>query len=101
LAIDGPTNVEEILKYLDRLNVVLVMAIEAGESGRPFREETVEKIKRIRKADPELPIAIDGAMDAENAQKVVRAGATRINSNSYLFNSPDVRIAIEKLRNLE
>ena len=101
LAIDGPTNVEEILKYLDRLNVVLVMAIEAGESGRPFREETVEKIKRIRKADPELPIAIDGAMDAENAKKVVRAGATRINSNSYLFNSHDVRIAIEKLMNLE
>jgi len=39
-------------------------------------------------------------MNEENARKVVAAGATRINSNSYLFNSPDVKEAIEKLNNL-
>ncbi|MCJ7740677.1 hypothetical protein MUP32_05195 [Candidatus Microgenomates bacterium] len=100
LAIDGPTSWEAIHKYLDDIDAVLVMAIEAGFSGRPFREDTVEKIRKIREIDLEIPIAVDGAMTPENAAKVVAAGATRINSNSYIFNSPDIKEAIEKLENL-
>lgn len=98
LAIDGPTPFEKIHSYLDNIDCVLVMAIEAGESGRPFREDTIEKIIKIREVDLEIPIAVDGAMIPENAKKVVAAGATRINSNSYIFNATDVKIAIEKLR---
>lgn len=100
LAIDGPSDFEKIHKYLDNIDAVLVMAIEAGESGRPYREDTAEKIKRIRDIDLEIPIAVDGAMNAENAAKVVAAGATRINSNSFIFNSSDVKIAVEKLKGL-
>lgn len=100
LAIDGPTPFEKIHQYLDNIDAVLVMAITAGFSGQPFREDTVEKIKRIREVDLEIPIAVDGAMDEENARKVVAAGATQINSNSYIFNAPDVSAAIEKLKHL-
>lgn len=100
LAIDGPTDFERIHKYMDNIDAVLVMAIEAGESGRPFREDTVEKIKKIREVDFEIPIAVDGAMNDVNAAKVVSAGATRINSNSFIFNAQDVSMAIETLKNL-
>lgn len=100
LAIDGPTSFEKIHEYLDNLDGVLVMAIEAGESGRPFREDTIDKIKRIREIDFEIPIAVDGNMNEENARKVVAAGAIRINSNSYIYNSLDIKVAIEKLKNL-
>ena len=100
LAIDGPTDFGKIHPYLDNIDCVLVMAITAGESGRPFREDTVEKIQKIREIDFEIPIAVDGAMDPTNAAKVVTAGANRINSNSYIFGSPDVKIAIEKLKAL-
>lgn len=101
LAIDGPTDFEKIHRYLDNIDAVLVMAIEAGESGRPYREDTALKIKRIREADLEIPIAVDGAMNAENAAKVVAAGATRINSNSFIFGAPDVKIAVETLKNIK
>lgn len=77
LAIDGLTPFEMIKKYLSDIDTVLVMAIEAGFSGRPFREDTVEKIKKIREADLEIPIAVDGAMNEENARKIVAAGATK------------------------
>jgi len=101
LAIDGPTPFDRIHKYLDNLDCILVMAIEAGFSGRSFRDDTIEKIKKIREADLEIPISVDGAMIPENAKKVTTAGATRINSNSYIFQSPDVKIAIEKLKSIE
>lgn len=100
LAIDGPTPYDTIHKYLNNLDAVLVMAIEAGESGRPFREDTVDKIKKIREVDFEIPIAVDGAMNDVNAGKVVTAGATRINSNSFIFGASDVKMAIEKLKGI-
>ena len=101
LAIDGPTPVSKIEPYLDNIDVVLVMAIEAGFSGRPFREDTVAKIAQIHEAFFDLSIAVDGAMDAVNAAKVVSAGATRICSNSYIFNGPIPLERIQTLLNLQ
>lgn len=100
LAIDGPTDFERIHNYMFDIDCILVMAIEAGFSGRPFREDTVNKIKKIREVNFEIPIAVDGAMVPENAKKVIEAGATRINSNSFIFNTTDVKIAIETLRSI-
>ncbi|MCL4338529.1 hypothetical protein M1271_02475 [Patescibacteria group bacterium] len=100
LAIDGPTPLEKIKGYMDKLDVVLVMAIKAGFSGQPYREETAERIKDLRMLDADIPIAVDGAMDDINAAKVVAAGATRINSNSFIFHSEDVKMAIDKLKML-
>lgn len=98
LAIDGPTPYEKIHKYLDNIDCVLVMAIEAGFSGKLFRQDTIEKIKKIREADLEIPIAVDGAMNEENAGKVISAGATRICSNSNIFSATDIKASIEKLK---
>lgn len=100
LAIDGPSAFEKIHEYIDNLDGVLVMAIDAGFSGRPFREDTMDKIKQIRAIDIDIPITVDGAMNLTNAEKVVNAGATRINSNSYLFQSNDIAQAIDSLRQL-
>lgn len=97
LAIDGPTPFTAIHKYLDNIDGILVMAIDAGFSGRPFRDDTLEKIKQIRDIDAEIPICVDGAMDDVNSAKVIEAGATRINSNSYIFEEENVE---EKIRTL-
>lgn len=101
LAVNGPTPIEKIKKYVEDIDVALIMAIDAGFSGQPFREDTTEKIKWLHDRFFDVPIEVDGAMNDVNAKKVVEAGATRINSNSYVFNSKDVKMAIEKLQKLE
>lgn len=100
LAIDGPTDFSKIHKYLDNIDAVLVMSIDAGFSGRPFRDDTIDKIKKIREIDFEIPIAVDGAMNDVNAKKVIEAGATRINSNSFIFNAENPADQIKILENL-
>ena len=103
LAIDGPTPLAKAYEYLDNIDCLLVMAIEAGQSGRPYREETADRIKRLRELDFEIPLAVDGAMDDVNAKKVIIAGATRINSNSYLFrsdNPDDIKETINRLKQI-
>ncbi len=101
LAIDGPTPVEKVQKYLADVDCVLIMAVEAGAPGKPFREDTVEKIKNIRESDFEIPIAVDGGMNEETAKKVIEVGANRICSCSYIFGSPDVKTAITTLKSLK
>lgn len=100
LALDGPTPIEKLYPYLDHLDRVLIMAIESGFSGQPFREETIEKIRALKNEDFDIPIAVDGAMNLENARKVVAAGATIINSNSYIFKSDPIETAIANLKSL-
>src|SRR3990167_9716707 len=76
LAIDGPTPYEKIAPYLDNIDAVLIMAIKAGFSGQPYMPATEDKIKKIKEAFFDLPICVDGAMTAENAAKVISAGAS-------------------------
>lgn len=101
LAIDGPTPIEAVKKYLNNIDNILILAVDAGFSGRPYREDAVDKVKWVRDYDPDIPITVDGAMTDVNASRVVAAGATRINSNSYIFGAPDIKAAIEKLKNLK
>lgn len=100
LAIDGPSELEVIEPFLDQIDMVLVMTIEAGFSGQEFMQETVEKIRRIHEHLPDLPIEVDGGINNTSAKIAKDAGSTRLVSTSYLFKHPDgIAFAIEQLKN--
>ncbi len=99
MAIDGATELEQIEPFLEEIDMVLVMTIEAGFSGQPFLVETVEKIKTIHQNFPDLPIEVDGGINDQTAKIVKDAGATRLVSTSFLFKDPaNIADAIEKLK---
>jgi ribulose-phosphate 3-epimerase len=100
IAIDGPTDFEQIEPFLDQVDCALVMTIEAGFSGQEFMPDTVEKIRLIHQNFPDLPIEVDGGINNSSAKIAVDAGATRLVSTSYLFKHPDgIAAAIESLKN--
>ena len=99
LAIDSPTDFEQIEPLLEEVDGVLVMTAEAGETGRAFQPETVEKIRLIRQNFVDLPIEAEGGINNVTAKIVHEAGATRLVSSAYLFNGPDnIERAIERLK---
>jgi ribulose-phosphate 3-epimerase len=98
LAIDGPTELDQIEPFLETLDTVVVMAIEMGDSGKPFLPETIEKIKQIHETYPDLPIEIDGGMNEITARFVREAGATRIAATNFIFRNPSN--TVEKAINL-
>ncbi len=101
MAIDGPTEFEQVEPFLDQVDVVLVMTIEAGFSGQEFMLETVEKIKLIHQNFPDLPIEVDGGINQKTAQIATEAGATRLVSTSYIFNNPaGIAAALESLKSV-
>lgn len=100
IAIDGPTEVEQVEPFLEEVDTVLVMMIEAGFSGQEFEPENLEKVRRIHSHYPDLPIEVDGGINETTAKLVKEAGATRIVSTSFIFKDPDrIAQAIETLKN--
>lgn len=99
IAVDGPTELEVIEPFLDQIDTVLVMTIEAGFSGQEFMQDTVEKIRRIHENFPDLPIEVDGGITDKSSKVARDAGATRLVSTSYLFKHPEgISSAIEQLK---
>lgn len=81
-----------ILKLLDKypFKYIQVMGIEkVGFGGQKFSNKALTKIKALKKALPKLEISVDGAVKVENANKLVKAGATRLTSGSGLFKYKD------------
>lgn len=99
LAIDSPTPFEQVEPFLEEIDVVLVMTVEAGESDQPFMPDNLEKIKTIRRNLPDLPIEVDGGINPQTAKLVVEAGANRLVSTSFIFKDlAQVAAAIEALK---
>lgn len=88
LAVDGSTELEQIEPYMDDLDFVLIMTIEAGASGQSLLPETVEKVKTLRELYPDMPIEVDGGINDQTAKIVADAGATRVVITSYAFTEP-------------
>ena len=53
LAISPPTSFEKVERYLDQIDLLLVMTVNPGFGGQEFMEETMVKVKRA--ADPSSP----------------------------------------------
>lgn len=99
IAIDGSTEIEQIEPFLEEIDCVLVMGIEAGFSGQEFQPENLEKIKAIHQNFSDLPIEVDGGINEATAKLVKDAGATRLVSTSYLFKDlQNIGQAIERLK---
>lgn len=103
LALDGPSPIEELEPFLDEIDVALLMGIEAGFSGQPFQEETIEKIKSLLHNYPETIIEVDGGVNDKTGKLLVDAGVRRLAVTSYLFQYNDptlIKHAIDRLQQL-
>ncbi len=86
LAVDGPTSLDALKNTnLNNLDCLLIMTIEAGESGRQFEEALLEKVRTIKHTYGYLSIEVDGGINRKTIIKAKEAGAGRFVSTSHLF----------------
>ena len=88
----NPHTPESVLEYvLDSIDMVLVMSVNPGFGGQSFIPSQLEKIARIKRmiGDRAIDIQVDGGVTADNAWKVVAAGATCLVAGSAVFKTKD------------
>lgn len=93
---DTPTSAIE--KYIDMVDLVLVMTVQPGFGGQKFRENGPEKIAAIRKmADAtgrKILISVDGGINRDTGRRCYDAGADVLAAGSYLFKQEDMAAEI-------
>jgi ribulose-phosphate 3-epimerase len=100
LSLKPKTKVEEILPYLDMVDLVLVMSVEPGFGGQSFMEDSLDKIKKLRSYIDEnkldVLIEVDGGIKTHNLKKVMEAGVDIVVSGSDIFGKEDIKGQVEE-----
>ncbi len=99
MAIKPKTPIEAVRKYLEKLDMLLVMTVEPGFGGQKYIPESTERIRQVRHMAQELhtklDIEVDGGITADNVHVVLEAGANVVVAGSAVFRG-NIKENVEK-----
>lgn len=98
ITLNPRTPVTDLDPYLDMVDLVLIMTVQAGFGGQSFQEIGIPKIEYARKYaechNPRMEISVDGGINRETGKRCVDAGATVLAAGSALFKCEDMSAEI-------
>lgn len=105
LSLNPDTPVEDITPYLDRIELLLVMTVQPGWGGQPFRDDVLPKMAWLRdeieRRGLDLPIGVDGGVNDETIGAAHAAGGSVLVVGSGLYRHPgDLGPVVADLRRL-
>ncbi len=102
LALKPATNFKSFEKYLDDVDMFLVMTVEPGFGGQKFMTDMLPKISEIRGVIGDRPIwlQVDGGISEVTIAMAAEAGADTFVAGSAVFNSKDPAGVVSSLRAL-
>ena len=98
ISIKPKTPLAKIKKYLNIVDMVLIMTVEPGYAGQKFIASTLPKIEELRKLKPKLDIEVDGGINPYTARIAFEAGANVFVAATAIFGKKDRAAAIKDIR---
>ena len=104
ISLNPETSVDKVMPVLNLIDLVLVMSVNPGFGGQKFMEETLEKVKILRKEIDikklNTQIEIDGGINFINSKKAKDAGVDILVSGTTIFkeNEGNLKKNIQLLR---
>lgn len=106
VAINPHTSVRLLNDLIQDIDLVCVMSVNPGYGGQSFIENTLKKVKQlkkmIKKKGASTLIEIDGGVTDKNAAELVKAGADVLVAGSYVFkaeNQPETIKGLKEIAN--
>ena len=104
VTLNPSTPVSMLEDIIGEVEMVLLMSVNPGFGGQKFIENTINKVKRLRRMIEEKGcktlIEVDGGVQGETAPRLVAAGVDVLVSGSYVFGAKDPHKVISDLRAL-
>ena len=106
LSLNPDTEIEVIEKYLNQIDLVLIMSVYPGFGGQKFIKEVLKKIEKIseikNKNGFKFDIEVDGGINFSNFKEVLGAGANILVSGTTIFkeNNGDIKKNINFLKTI-
>ena len=89
ISLKPKSKIELIEKYIEQVDLILIMSVEPGFGGQKFMPEVLEKTKKIKelidKKNLKTELEIDGGINFENCTLAKKAGANVLVSGSTVF----------------
>lgn len=102
LVLNPATPLNVLDHVLEDLDLVLLMSVNPGFGGQAFIDGTLPKIEALRRridaTGKDIWLEIDGGVKADNAARIVAAGADTLVAGSAVFNGGRYREAIQAIR---
>ena len=91
VSLNPESKLDLITKYLEKIDLVLIMSVNPGFGGQKFMPEVLDKVKRLKdiksKNNKNFDIEIDGGINFDNCQSAIEAGANILVSGTTVFKS--------------
>lgn len=102
----NPATPVEVLEYvLDDLDMVLIMSVNPGFGGQKFIPFTLEKLRKLRQLISDrgldIDIEVDGGVNLDNVEDVIKAGANIIVAGTAVFSGDkanNVKMFFDKMK---
>ena len=108
VSIKPATPVNDISHMLEDVDMVLVMTVQPGFGGQKYMDECTEKIQELRelidKEDLDVDIQVDGGINDDTLETVMRAGANFMVAGSWVFKgdvAANVRHITERIHDIK
>ncbi len=101
VSVKPATPVSVLEPYLEKIDMSLIMSVEPGFGGQKFMPIALEKIAQakamVEAKGLNIDIQVDGGIDTQNVEDVIRAGANVIVAGSAVFNGDTKQHTIDMM----
>jgi len=98
LALNPATPADVVTGVAGDLDHVLCMTVNPGWGGQAYIDSSTAKVARLRELlGPDVPIEVDGGIDARTARTTRDAGATLFVAGSSIFGADDAASAYREI----
>ena len=104
IAIHPSIKINEIRKYIDCVDIIVVMTVVPGFGGQKFLDDQLTKISELKELKEKnkyiFEIEIDGGINDITSKKCIELGANVLVAGSYIYSKPhsQYKQLIESLR---
>lgn len=98
LAVVNTTDLKVLKPYEKNLDYILLMTTTPGKSGGTFEQNSFERIRKCKALYPNIPIYVDGGINAEVSFILRLLGVSMAVSGSFLVNNNNTAVALSDLR---
>jgi ribulose-phosphate 3-epimerase len=98
IALNPETPVSTLRYFGDTISHFTLLSVQPGFQGKPFIEQTFERVAELRKLIPHATIEVDGGIRDTNAQQIASAGADLLVAGSFLIAGESETDQFEKLK---
>lgn len=98
VSLHGDTPIESLLPFAVHADYIQLMGIHTiGAQGQPFDTSIFEKIQRVKREFPAMPIHVDGSVNRDTITTLVKAGVNRFVVGSAIVKQSDPEAAYQEL----